>query len=62
MKKLQITFKSGAQVTVDCIELKTERNKLNGQLLSLEWMAPAGWKSKLHTVSVDEVACLVVLS
>lgn len=59
--KLEITFKSGAQVMVDCTEFSTEKSVVTGEIQALNWTTPANWSRKLHSVKLDEVVCLVAV-
>ena len=61
MKQMQITFKSGAQVTVDCDEVTVSRSRVDHTLEGLKWTTPDGWKSRLMAVELQEIACVVVL-
>lgn len=57
---MQITLKSGAQVTVDVDEFKVGRNAL-AQIVSLSWSTPNGFSSKLNYINLDEIAAIVTL-
>lgn len=59
--KLEITFKSGAQVTVDVAEFSTKRNQISNTYAELNWTTPGGWTRKLHSVDMDQIACLVAV-
>lgn len=59
--KLEITFKSGAQVTVDASEFTSKRNQLSGDLTELNWVTPQDWKRKLNSIDLSQVACLVAV-
>ena len=59
--KLEITFKSGAQVTVDVSEFKTHKSVIDGEFKQLDWTTPRNWKRKLHTIDLKEIACLVAV-
>lgn len=62
MKQMQITFKSGAQVTVDAEEVIVSRSRIDRTLEGVKWTTPHGWKSRLMAVELQEIACVVVLS
>jgi len=51
--KMQITFKSGAQVVVDVERFETQKGPISAELVSLKWTTPAGWTSKLHYLGGD---------
>jgi hypothetical protein len=55
----QITFKSGAQITVDVGEINTWKD--GGPLTALAIDPPDDWTSKLRHIAVDEIAAIVVL-
>lgn len=59
--KMQITFKSGAQIVADAGELTTGRDPLTGELTRMNWTTPDSWTAKLHTISLAEVAAVVML-
>lgn len=59
--KLEITFKSGAQVTVDVSEFTSKRSLVGGELTEIEWTTPQDWKRKLNSINLSEVACLVAV-
>ncbi len=59
--KLEITFKSGAQVTVDVTEFSTKRNQVSNTYAELNWTTPNDWARKLHSVDMTEIACLVAV-
>lgn len=60
MTQMQITFKSGAQVTVDVTgDLNTQ--KRDGALVKMEWESPGDWHAKLHTVCLSEIVAVVLL-
>ena len=61
MKGLEITFKSGAQITVQSKTWSTKVN-LHGELTSLEWETPDGAKRKLVRVNLDNIDAIVELS
>lgn len=56
--KLELTFKSGAQVVVDADEGKHTRNPVSGNKI-LEWKTPTGAKRRLVSCELDEVVCVV---
>ena len=58
--KMQVTFKSGAQITVDADEVTTGRQP-TGDLTKLAWTTPDDWVTKLHTLDVREVVAVVML-
>lgn len=59
--KLEITFKSGAQVAVDVTEFSTGKSVIDQELTKLSWTTPEDWTRKLHTVKLDEIVCLVAV-
>lgn len=59
--KLEITFKSGAQVVVDVTEFSTKRSQISGQFTELTWTAPEDWARKLTGLDLTEIACLVAV-
>lgn len=59
--KLQITFKSGAQTTVDVKEFSTKGSLVGDAIAELNWTTPRGWNCKLHYVDLNEIACLVAV-
>lgn len=59
--KLEITFKSGAKVVVDSDYIGTVRNEMTGDLTRMKWNTPEDWTRKLHTISVDEIVCVVAI-
>lgn len=61
MNKMEITLKSGVQIVVDAIEITTERRNITGELVGMKWTAPDGWARKLHTVTLDEIAAIVLI-
>ena len=60
--KMRVFLKSGADFTVDVEEFTTKRNQMSGELTSMNWTTPENWKAKLHTLQLEEVAAVVVLS
>lgn len=61
MNRVQITFKSGAQIEFDCDELTTGRSQITNKLSSMNWNTPAEWADKLHLVELDEVVAIVAM-
>lgn len=59
--KAQITFKSGAQITVDIDAIETSRHRVTGKLTEMQWVTPDGWTAKLHTVDIEEIVAIVAL-
>jgi hypothetical protein len=59
--KMQITFKSGAQIVVDVETFSTGRSQLTNELTSLNWTTPPSWTAKLHTVTLAEVVAVVAI-
>lgn len=59
--KLEITFKSGAQVTVEVSEFSSKRSTISGDLTELNWTTPNEWARKLHSINLTEIACLVAV-
>jgi hypothetical protein len=58
--KIEITFKSGAQVVADVESFETSMNFAGG-FNKLSWITPAGWTRKLVRVDMDEVAAIVAI-
>jgi hypothetical protein len=59
--KVQIVFKSGAQIEADVDEISTFRNQLTNEITKLKWTTPDGWKRKLHTIQLSEIAAIVII-
>jgi hypothetical protein len=60
--RMQITFKSGAQVEVDVTKFSTQRDPLGGgDLVGLSWENPADASRKLNYIRLDEVVCVAAL-
>lgn len=59
--KAEITFRSGAQVMIDCSEFKTSRNKLTGELVQFDWTTPRQHDRKLHTIELSEIVCIIAV-
>ena len=59
--RMQITFKSGAQIEVDVEEFTTGRSPLNNELVKLNWTTPADAAAKLHTIEIDDIVAVVAL-
>jgi hypothetical protein len=59
--KLEITFKSGAQVTVDVTEFSTKRSQISNTYGELNWTTPKDWTRKLHSVDLEQIACLIAV-
>ena len=58
--KMQITFRSGAQITVDVTEFRTSRSPITDRLIRLSWIAPDGATAWLHGVyDLNEVVAIV---
>lgn len=58
--RYQITFRSGAQITVDADEFSF-RTSLTGQLSYVEWTAPEEWSAKLSWIDPGEIVAVVGL-
>ena len=56
---MQVTFKSGAQVTVDAEDFSTGRSTVTGELRELKWTTPEEYAAKLCYLNLDEVAAIV---
>jgi hypothetical protein len=59
--RMQITFKSGAQIEVDAGEWTTARNQFTNELTRMDWTTPDAWTAKLHTIDLSQVAAVVAL-
>lgn len=59
--RAQITLKSGAQIEVEVEALDSERNRLTNELTRLGWTTPAEWTRKLHSITLSEIAAIVML-
>lgn len=59
--KAQITLRSGIQLVVDVEELTTERRALTKDLAKMNWVTPAGWLAKLHTIELEQILAIVLL-
>lgn len=59
--KVEVTFKSGTQVTVDCSEVRTGRSKVTGELTEMKWVTPRNAKRKLHYIDISEAVCVVAI-
>lgn len=59
--KMQVTFRSGAQIEVDVVKFSTGRNPLTDDLEKLTWTTPNEWTAKLQTVDLSEVVAVVAL-
>lgn len=58
--KMQITFRSGAQITVDVTEFSTGRSPVTNRLASLKWKTPDGATSWLHGIyDLEDIAAIV---
>lgn len=58
--RMQITFRSGAQVTVGVSKFKTGRSPVTGRLASLDWSTPGDTDTWLHGLyDLDEVVAIV---
>jgi hypothetical protein len=53
----EITLKSGAVVTFDCIKITWKRNQLG--IGTLEWETPAGATRRPVHFDLDEIAAIV---
>lgn len=56
----QIVLKSGAEVVAELEDVKTTRNTMSGELTEMTWTTPEGWRTKLHTIQLDQIAAIVV--
>lgn len=61
MKQLEITFKSGAQVTVDVTEVTLETGAVDNRDRKLTWTTPAGAKRRLFKLDLESVDALVTI-
>jgi hypothetical protein len=60
--KMQITFRSGAQITVDVTEFSTARTPITDKLARLSWKTPENATSWLHGIyDLDDVAAIVAI-
>lgn len=59
--RMQITFKSGAQITVDVDEFSTGRSPATNELTRFGWTTPDAWTARLHTITLSEVAAIVAI-
>jgi hypothetical protein len=60
--KIQITFKSGAQIAFDSESLETARNRVTNNLERLTWHTPEDATAKLHGIyDLAEIVAIVVL-
>lgn len=59
--RMQITFKSGAQIEVDVEEFSTGRSSVTDKLVKLHWTTPADCTAKLHTIDLGDIAAVVAL-
>lgn len=59
--RMQITLKSGTQVTVDVEDFNIGRSNLDGDLVELKWTTPPERIAKLCYVRLDEIAAIVRL-
>lgn len=58
--KMQVTFKSGAQIEVDVDEYTCSTNKVTGELTGLDWtFAKHRGASRLSWVRLSEVVAVV---
>lgn len=57
--KLEITFKSGVQVSVDVSKFTTKR--AGTELTEMEWTTPQRWSRKLHSIDLTQVVCIVAV-
>lgn len=58
---IQITLKNGIQVEAEVEDFTTFKDPVTGELVKLEWVTPANWARKLHTVRVNEVVAAVAI-
>jgi len=60
--RMQITFKSGAQVEVDVSKFTTTTSPLDGNVLTgMKWSTPEDATSKLHHLDMSEVVCIAAV-
>ena len=57
--QMQITFKSGTQVTVDVEDFSIGRSNMSGELRELKWTTPDQFVAKLAYLNLDEVSAIV---
>lgn len=57
MRQLEIVFKSGAIIRVDCSEYRFEQ--FASGRAALNWTTPAGYKRKAIHINLDDVSGLV---
>lgn len=60
VKKVEITFKSGAQITVDADHVITDG--LEGSIRQLNWLTPDGWTRRLRKIDLTEVVAIVEIA
>ena len=59
--KIQVTFKSGAQIEFEVDEFSTGRDSLTRDLTAVNWKTPANWTRRLHTIEVEEIIAIVAI-
>jgi hypothetical protein len=59
--KIQVTFKSGAQIEFEVDEFSTGRDHLTRDLISVNWKTPDNWTRRLHTIEVEEIVAIVAI-
>jgi hypothetical protein len=59
--RIEITFRSGAQITADVEEFSGSWSVIKGDLRSLKWTTPDDWTRKLHRIELSEVVGIVAV-
>jgi len=58
--KVQITFKSGAQIEFEADDITTKSGRVTGDLTGLEWSSESIDGPRLHWLDANEVVAIVV--